>query len=76
MYKSHTPGLMHAFYAERVDKGLGLETDDPFDATHQAIGPLGQIVVKPLPGATSSKKGGAKKDANGEEKKKPPKKPR
>lgn len=76
-YKNVTPALMHAFYAHRIEAGTGVDKDDAFDQVHATIGPLGQIVQKPLPGAAAAKKTQAKKDANGEEKKekKPAKKP-
>jgi hypothetical protein len=40
------PALLHAFYASRIESGLGVSEDDSFDATHSVIGSLGQIVVK------------------------------
>jgi transcriptional activator SPT7 len=66
-YKLHTPALLHAFYAQRIEAG-GIDKDDAFDAVHATIGALGQIIVKPLPGAAPPKKPGVKKEANGEEK--------
>lgn len=68
-YKSATPGLLHAFYAERLEKGGTLEADDAFDPAQATIGPLGQIVQKAPPGNQTTKK----KDG-GEQKKKPAKK--
>lgn len=70
-YKANTPALLHAFYASRIESGAGLDTDDAFDQTHATIGPLGQIVQKPLPGAGGSKKSQAKKD-DGEKKERKP----
>ena len=61
---SHVPALLHAFYAARLESGLSMTEDDPFDPSHSQIGSLGQIVVKNPPG-TSTKK---KKLVNGEEK--------
>lgn len=66
-YKSAAPGFMHAFYAERLEKGGTLEADDVFDAAQATIGPLGQIVQK----APANAPAGKKKDG---EKKKPAKK--
>lgn len=67
-YKQHVPALLHAFYAQRLEKGLGFDADDAFDSVHATIGPLGQIVQKSA-AAAAPKKGQGKKDANGEEKK-------
>lgn len=66
-YKSAAPGFMHAFYAERLEKGGALDADDAFDAAQATIGPLGQIVQK----AAANAPAGKKKDG---EKKKPAKK--
>lgn len=72
-YKFATPGLLHAFYAERLEGGGGLDADDAFDPVHSSIGPLGQIVVK-APQSAPTKKGGGKKDAEEKKEKKPAKK--
>ncbi|WVO13938.1 hypothetical protein L204_101563 [Cryptococcus depauperatus] len=42
----HIPALLHAFYAARIESGLPLGDNDPFDPLHTQIGSLGQIVVK------------------------------
>jgi transcriptional activator SPT7 len=67
-YKLHTPALLHAFYAHRIESGHPIDKDDPFDQVHASIGPLGQIVVKPVPGSTPAKKAG-KKEGEGAKKK-------
>lgn len=54
-YKAATPGLLHAFYAERFE-GTPPEGDDAFDPVHANIGPLGQIVVKAPQNAPAKKK--------------------
>lgn len=65
-YKLSTPGLLHAFYAERLESGTGIDADEPFDPVHASIGPLGQIVVKALQAAPTKK---GKKDEDKKEKK-------
>ena len=47
--QSHVPALLHAFFAARMESGLGLADDEGFDAPHTQIGMLGQIVVKQPP---------------------------
>ncbi len=54
-YKAATPGLLHAFYAERFETAPP-EGDDAFDPVHSNIGPLGQIVVKAPQNAPAKKK--------------------
>lgn len=70
-YTLYTPGLLHSFYAQRIESGMGVDKDEPFDAAQGTIGPLGQIVLKPLPGATPAKK---KKDGDEKKEKKSVKK--
>ncbi|KAL7424033.1 Transcriptional activator spt7 [Cryptotrichosporon argae] len=65
---SHLPALLHAFFAQRMETGLGLQDDVAFEPSQAQIGPLGQIVVKKEAKKTS------KKDES-EKKPKPVKKP-
>ncbi|KAK4686338.1 transcriptional activator SPT7, partial [Tremellales sp. Uapishka_1] len=54
---SHLPGLLHAFYAARLESGMSMASDDPFDPSLSQIGPLGQIIAKGPAIATGKKKG-------------------
>lgn len=63
---THLPALLHAFYASRMDSGLSITEDDPFDLAHSQIGSLGQIIVKSHSSLAAKKK----KEVNGEEKEK------
>jgi transcriptional activator SPT7 len=53
---THLPALLHSFFAQRLESGLGLADDPAFDAAHTQIGSLGQIVSKTGPGVAKKKK--------------------
>jgi transcriptional activator SPT7 len=76
-YTTELPGLLHAFFAARIEAGLGLEDDPAFDATHSIIGSLGQVSVKaPVTMSAAKKKAmNAATAASAEEKKRMLKKP-
>lgn len=59
-YTIQLPALLHAFFAARLEAGLGLEDDPAFDTAHSVIGSLGQVNIKPV-----AVVGGAKKKAPG-----------
>lgn len=46
---AHIPDLLRAFYDQRLQEGISIAEDDPFDQVHSQIGALGQIVVKDPP---------------------------
>ena len=71
---SNLPALLHAFYAARLEAGLSISEDEPFDHTHSQMGPLGQITVK-LPPAKKKKDDEAEAARKVEEKKPKAKKP-
>ncbi|WVR05165.1 hypothetical protein IAU60_002177 [Kwoniella sp. DSM 27419] len=58
------PALLHAFYATRMEAGVTVTEDDPFDPSHAQIGSLGQIVVKGPPAANAASK--KKRDREGD----------
>jgi transcriptional activator SPT7 len=47
---------LHAFFAARLEAGLGLEDDPAFDTAHSVIGSLGQVNVKPVAAVAGAKK--------------------
>jgi transcriptional activator SPT7 len=53
---THLPALLHSFFAQRLESGLGLADDPAFDAAHTQIGSLGQIVSKTGPSVAKKKK--------------------
>ncbi|EIW69413.1 hypothetical protein TREMEDRAFT_62279 [Tremella mesenterica DSM 1558] len=63
------PGLLHAFFATRIESGIGLVDDQGFDVQHSQIGMLGQVIVKNPPPVKK------KVVEEKEKKEKPPKKP-
>ncbi|ORX39969.1 hypothetical protein BD324DRAFT_648586 [Kockovaella imperatae] len=69
------PALLHAFYASRLESGLGIQEDDPFDHVHSQIGSMGQIVVKSIGVKKKRPEEVEKADQQEEAKKVKPKKP-
>lgn len=52
---SQLPALLHAFYNARLESGMGISEDDPFDHAHSQIGSMGQIVMRNAPGQIKKK---------------------
>lgn len=74
-YQNYLPALLHAFFAARIEAGLGLEDSPNFETSHAVIGSLGQVSVKQPVVASGPKKKVVNGDGAGGEKKKAPKKP-
>ena len=69
---SSVPALLHAFFAQRIESGVGLADDEGFDPAHCQIGSLGQVVHRSAAAVSSSiakKKREREGDAGKEEKK-------
>jgi transcriptional activator SPT7 len=64
-YINQLPALLHAFFASRIESGLGL-ADEEFDGPQAQIGSLGQVVVRaPTQQGVKRKKDGGNKGDDG-----------
>ena len=50
------PALLHAFFAARMESGLGLADDVTFEPSRSQLGSMGQIVIKNAPSLPAKKK--------------------